>query len=181
MAPVGINKYSVGRIAERIVSNELEFRGFRVSDLNKEGTSANADLLAARDGKTWQIQVKGATEENGWWWRYGHCSEAIIAGEPMFNHSATSRFYKAEIVVLVSVKSPKDYSCVVLPVEIAEKAAQMNLDREYRTKKKDGGSRKPGPVWISFWTPPRIDAPRKALLEKEQELLKPYWDKWDLK
>jgi hypothetical protein len=181
MAPVGINKYNVGRIAERIVSNELEFRGFRVSDLNKEGTSANADLLAARDGKTWQIQVKGATEDNGWWWSYGHCSEAVIAGEPMFNHSATSRFYKAEIVVLVSVKSPKEYSCVVLPVEIAEKAAQMNLDREYRTKKKDGGSRKPGPVWISFWTPPRIDALRKALLEKEQELLKPYLDKWDLK
>ena len=31
-----VNKSNVGRIAERIVSNELEYRGFRVSDLNKE-------------------------------------------------------------------------------------------------------------------------------------------------
>jgi hypothetical protein len=43
MTPVNINRHNVGRIAERIVSNELESRGFRVSDLNKEGTSANAD------------------------------------------------------------------------------------------------------------------------------------------
>jgi hypothetical protein len=51
METVGINKHNVGRIAERIVSNELEYRGFRVSDPNKEGTSANADLLAAKVGK----------------------------------------------------------------------------------------------------------------------------------
>ena len=43
-----------GRTAGRIVSNELRSRGFRVSDLNKEGTSANADLLAAKGGKAWQ-------------------------------------------------------------------------------------------------------------------------------
>ena len=35
------------RIAERIVSNELEYRGFRVSDLNKEGTSACLIVRAA--------------------------------------------------------------------------------------------------------------------------------------
>jgi hypothetical protein len=35
METVGINKHNVGRIAERIVSNELEYRGFRVSDPNK--------------------------------------------------------------------------------------------------------------------------------------------------
>ena len=81
MGPICINKHNVGRIAERIVSNELEYRGFRVSDLNKEGTSANADLLAAKDGKTWQIQVKGDTADNGWWFGYGYCNEAIIAGK----------------------------------------------------------------------------------------------------
>ena len=36
-----IGKSNVGRITERIVANELEYRGFRVSDLNKEGGSAN--------------------------------------------------------------------------------------------------------------------------------------------
>src|SRR5258706_2642655 len=121
MGSIGINKHNVGRIAERIVSNELEYRGYRVSDLNKEGTSANADLLAARDGKTWQIQVKGATEDyHETWFGYGHCTDDVIdKKEPMFNKRASS-FYEAQIVVLVAVKSPKDYSCMVLPVIIAE-------------------------------------------------------------
>jgi hypothetical protein len=100
MSTIGINRHNVGRIAERIVSNELEFRGFRVSDLNKEGTSANADLLAAKDGRTWQIQVKGATYEDGWWFGYGRCAEEIISKtEPMFNKCRSdSSFYKATAV-----------------------------------------------------------------------------------
>ena len=139
MSTPEINKHNVGRIAERIVANELEFRGFRVSDLNKEGTSANSDLLAAKDGKTLQIQVKGATEspeDNGPWINYGHCNEAIIVDrkQPMFNRC--SGFYKADIVVLMSVKSPSEYSCVVLPWDKAEEAARINLDREYRTPRK---------------------------------------------
>jgi len=185
-AESGINKHNVGRIAERIVSNELEFRGFRVSDLNKEGTSANADLLAAKTGKTWQIQVKGATEDNGWWFGYGYCTDAIIAGKGkeegrMFNRCSTSSFYKAEIVVLVSVKRPHEYSCLVLPVEIAEKAAQVNLDREYRTPKKDGTPKKPGKVWVApDWPPKTRDASKASLFKEERELLVPYRDKWDV-
>lgn len=183
MGPIGINRKNVGRIAERIVSNELEFRGFRVSDLNKEGTSANADLLAARDGKTWQIQVKGATEDDGWWFGYGYCDEAIVAGKGkdegrMFNRCSNSSFYKAQIVVLVSVKSPKEYSCLVLPEKIAEEAAQTNLDREYRTLKKDGARKRPGPVWVSLdWTPKTTDA-RKRSFDAERGLLEPYRDTW---
>jgi hypothetical protein len=179
---VGINKHNVGRIAERIVANELEYRGFRVSDLNKEGTSANADLLAAKDGQTWQVQVKGSTEEDGFWFGYGHCSDAIIARtEPMFNRSLKSGFYRAQMVVMVSVKSPKEYSALVVPVQVAEQAAQINLDREYRTlKKKDGGPKKPGPVWISLdYAPKTQDPARKDLFVKEGDLLKPYRDKWD--
>lgn len=61
MGNESIGKSNVGGIAERIVANELEYRGFRVSDLNKEGVSANADLLAVKGGKGWQIQVKGAS------------------------------------------------------------------------------------------------------------------------
>jgi hypothetical protein len=79
MSTVNINRHNVGRIAERIVSNELESRGFQVSDLNKEGTSANADLLAAKDGKTWQIQVKGATEGgSSWCVNYGFCQQEAV-------------------------------------------------------------------------------------------------------
>jgi hypothetical protein len=115
MVEVKIHSGNVGRIAERIVANELEARGFRVSDLNKEGTSANADLLAVKDGKSWQIQVKGATHDQGCWFNYGQCSEGHIdGGELMFNR-ATS-FYKAQVVALVCVESASDYSCVILPV-----------------------------------------------------------------
>jgi len=183
MNPIGINKANVGRIAERIVANELAYRGFRVSDLNKEGTSENADLLAAKDGETWQIQVKGstATEESGWWVSYGFCDRDIIDGKKqMFNH-CRSAFYKAQIVALVSVRSPTQYSCVVLPVKEAEKAAQLNLDYGFRTPKRDGSRKKPGKVWVSLdYIPKTRDAGRRRLLEAEQELLKPYRDNWDL-
>jgi hypothetical protein len=173
-----ITRLSVGRIAERIVSNELEYRGYRVSDLNKEGTSANADLLAAKDGDTWQVQVKGATWQDEWF-GYGHCTEAIIGGvDKMFNRSA-SGFYKAEIVVLVCVKSPSEYQCLVLPVEIAEKAAQINL-QGFRIPKVNGDPKKPGKMSVSLdWIPKARNASRTALFEAEQELLKPYLNNWD--
>ena len=168
-------------IAERIVSNELEYRGFRVSDLNKEGTSANADLLAARDGKTWQIQVKGATEEDGWWFGYGYCTDEVIGRvEPMFNRS-TSGFYKAQIVVMVCVKSQKEYKCLVLPVEVAEKAAQVNLDACFRGFKKDGTPHKAGKVWVSLdYVPKFRNATRRAKYDEECKLLIDYLDNWDL-
>src|SRR4051794_27192424 len=76
---ISIGSQNVGRIAERIVANELEARGFRVSDLNKDGTAPNADLLAVGPGRTLQIQVKGATNgpKDRWWVGYGYCTEQI--------------------------------------------------------------------------------------------------------
>jgi hypothetical protein len=140
-------------------------------------------LLAAKNGKTLQIQVKGAstTEKDGWWFGYGHCTEAILQyEESMFNRS-TSSFYRAEIVVLVSVKSPNDYSCLVLPEKNAEEAAQINLAREYRIKKKNGTPKKPGPVWVSLdWIPPKMTDERKRSFEAERKLLQPYRDRWDV-
>ncbi len=179
-----INKDNVGRIAERIVANELEYRGFRVSDLNKEGTSANADLIAVKDGKPWQIQVKGATnteKDGGWWFQYGYCNDAVIKdrNEPMFNRH--SSFYMADVVVLVAVKSPKDYCCVVLPVQKAEEAAQINLDREYRIPKADGSSKKPAKVWTALdYVPVRTTEARKASFAREQEILIQHRDNWSI-
>jgi len=152
-----------------------------VSDLNKEGTSANADLLAVKNGRPWQVQVKGSTDDDGSWFGYGYCTEEIINGPDrrMFNRASAKRFYKAEIVVLVSVKNPKEYSCLVLPVAIAEEAAQINIDRDFRTTRKDGKPKKPGKVSMSFYMPPRLsDGDRKTSLVKEQDLLKPYIDNW---
>jgi hypothetical protein len=177
---IGIYRHNVGRIAERIVSNELEYRGFRVSDLNKEGTSANADLLAVSEWKTWQIQVKGATEDNGWWVNYGYCNDAVIAKtQHMFNHSSQSNFYHAEIVVLVAVKSPNEYCYVALPAKIAEEAAQQNIDREYRIPRRDGQPKKPGPVWVPLYDVSYIkDVSKRDSIQAEQRILEPFKNNW---
>src|SRR5437667_11925969 len=100
----GVNQNNVGRIAERIVANELEFLGFEVSELNRDKTSANVDLLALSSSwKFWQIQIKGAAnrENEPWWVGYGNCTDAQIAdrNHSIFNRS-TASIYRAEVVVL---------------------------------------------------------------------------------
>jgi len=180
-----VNARNVGRIAERIVANELEAHGFRVSDLNKEGLAANADLLAVKDGKPWQVQVKGATnpEHEKWWVGYGFCSQEHIENSslPVFNRHEHG-FYVADVVVLVAVCTPKDYRCVVLPIGDAEKAAQFNLNRCYRTPKIRGtGPRKPGRMWCDLGTPkanPHSEA--DILKSQELQLLLEHEDGWIL-
>jgi hypothetical protein len=171
-----IAKHNVGRIAERIVANELEFRGFRVSDLNSDGTAANADLLAVSPSSTFQVQVKGSANTEGpWWVEYGFCNDEIIANsrEPMFNRR--NSFYKANLIVLVGVRSAKDYSCVVLPVDEAERAAQLNLNREYRTLTRAGTAKKPHKVWIALESRPRAKA-TDARFADERAVLASYRD-----
>ncbi len=179
----GIGRHNVGRIAERIVSNELEFHGFRVSDLNKEGTSVNADLLAAKNGHTWQIQVKGASmksDDTAWWFNYGYCKEGTSQqGKRMFN--TAEGFYHAQYVVLVAVRTPREYCCLILPEADAEKAAQMNLDYSLRTPLSNGGTRKPGKVWtyLNYVIKTQSESKRQAMIA-EQAFLKPFLDRWDL-
>lgn len=175
---INIGSHNVGRIAERIVANELEARGFRVSDLNKEGTAANADLLAVSPNQTLQIQVKGASNdpEGRWWVGYGYCTEQIIlaSNEPILNPMFNRRksFYNADIVILVAVRSPKKYSCVVLPISVAEQAAQMHLDSGFRKLKRDGQPKKPGKTRIDLEPLPGTD----DRWTKERELLALYRD-----
>jgi hypothetical protein len=165
-----ISQRNVGRIAERIVANELEARGFRVSDLNSDGTAANADLLAVSPDTTLQVQVKGAANSvvEPWWFGYGFCTVPIIErqnGESMFNRR--SGFYKATHVVLVAVRSPKEYSCVVLPTEVAEEAAQLNIDCDYRTLTRKGEKKRPNKVWIA--PDPRPNARTQTIEKREKE------------
>jgi hypothetical protein len=132
-----ISQRNFGRIAERIVANELEARGFRVSDLNRDGTVANADLLAVAPILTLQVQVKGAsnTDTDPWWLEYRFCTREIIDDRNQTTFNRRTSYYKADLVVLVAVRSPREYSCVVLPVAEAERAAQLNLDHDYRTSR----------------------------------------------
>lgn len=134
------------------------------------------------------MQVKGAANkpEERWWVQYGYNNEEIIGGKaPMFNRR--SSFYRANVVVLVAVRSLKQYQCVVFPIKAAEAAAQLNMDHGYRTAKiADGGKKKPGKVWVHIdeyikgWkgdvTAARL---KRELLAKEKRLIKKYLDGWD--
>jgi hypothetical protein len=151
-----IDKVAIGKIAERIVMNELEFGGYRATDLNKDGLSANADLIASKDGETWQIQVKGAfngTSER-WWIGYGHCNTDQIANQKSVVFNSKKGFYTASYVAFVAVRSPSAYRYYLMPVKEAEKAAQYNLGR-YRLPKKDGEPKKPGKMWLNLEPTPR--------------------------
>lgn len=182
MTEIKIERKNVGRLAERIVANELEARGFRVSDLNSDGLSANADLLASGYDVTRQIQVKGATnaQKDRWWVQYGYCTDGIIYGnDPVFNRR--SSFYKADFVVLVAVRSTKNYRCIVLPVSKAEEAAQLNLTRGYRTPTLKGEKKKPGKIWGKLESAPREDRLSSAaqnLAKREREILNAHEDAW---
>ena len=125
MLDAAMGKGNVGKIAERIVANELEYRGFLVSDLNRDRTSANADLIAVGHNKVWQVQVKGATntpanvDGNRWWVGYGYSSQEQIDSKiPHFNTKSSA--YKADCVVFVAVNSPSNYKCIVMPIACAE-------------------------------------------------------------
>ena len=184
MMASGIGKENIGKIAERIVANELEFEGFVVRDLNIEGFAANVDLLAVKGGNAWQVQVKGCRydtryENAGWWFHYGYCNDKHIQNstQRMFNVAGSS--FRADVVALVCIRTPSDYQSIVVPVETAEKAAQINLNYAYRTKKKDDSKEKPGIVWMSFYLPEKSDPQKIELMKQEQELLKPFRDRED--
>ncbi|HEY4522792.1 MAG TPA: hypothetical protein VJK73_00255 [Candidatus Paceibacterota bacterium] len=161
--------------------NELEARGYRVTDLNKDGLSANADLIAAKGGKIWQIQVRGSTNTMGkrWWIQYGYCTPEIIAGKiKMFNRHDS--FYTAQHVVLVAVRSPSEYRCFVLPVKEAEKAAQLLLDRSYRRRRRNGKKKKPGKMWFYVEESSQKRA-HHVNLDKEREILHKWENVWGLR
>lgn len=167
-----IGRRNVGRIAERIVANELEARGFRVSDLNKDGNAPNVDLLAFWPGRGQPLQVQVKSAANGpkeWRLTYGSCTQEIIEGTAdMFNRHKGA-FYKADFVVLVVVRSPKEYRCFVLPIDKAEKAAQFHLDFSYRAKRW-----KPGTLRLPLERGPR--AKERENDEREIKLILPYED-----
>lgn len=172
-----IGKENVGKISERIIANELEACGFLVRDLNLEGISANADLLAIKDQFVWQVQVKGSTynetyPNNGWWFQYGYCREEHIHNPDakMFNRRKGP--FKADVVAMVCVRSPYEYQSIILPVEDAEAAAKINLDYAYRTKKRDGTEKKPNKVWFCRYISERAEY--KVQQKEEWKMLEPF-------
>lgn len=178
-----INSKNVGRIAERIAMNELEAQGFHIIDLAyMSKTSANVDFIASKQGKSFNIQVKGTSIALGstgsrWAVQYGYCDESIVEkGRPFFN-SKSDFALKADVIILLSVRSPSEYRAIILPVEKAEEAVQTNISGYYRQLKASGEKRIPNKVWTDL--EPSIN-PRKVnpSKEKERELLRSFEGKW---
>jgi hypothetical protein len=179
-----INSKNVGRIAERIAMNELEARGFHIIDLAyMSKTSANVDFIASKSGKSYNIQVKGSSapplgSNARWGVHYGYCNDDIVEnGFPVFNGKADFAL-KAQVIILLAVQAPTHYRAIVMPVEVAEEAAQLNMSGYYRLAKLGGGKRKPNKLWV------HLEAARKPrklneLQEKERRLLKRYEGAWD--
>jgi len=171
---------NVGRIAERIAMNELEARDFHIIDLAyMSKTSANVDFIASKGGVSYNIQVKGASAPSGriWGIHYGYCDEEMIRdrGKKVFNRSGFA--LEAQIVVLIAVHSPNQYRSIIMPVEVAERSVQINLDRYYRKTKLDGGVRKPNKIFCNF------DGVKKRLVdplfEEERNLLLAHEGAWE--
>jgi hypothetical protein len=182
---ITVTRGTGGRIAERIVANELEVRGFHVTSLNKDGQLGNADLLAAGHGKVWQVQVKGARHrpKHRWWIQYGYCTLEIARGNgSVFNRHDS--FYRADIVVLVAWRSPKDYKCIVLRTEDAERAAQLSLDCDYRRPKRNGEERRPSSmIYATLESTPRhnqLPPDIRMKLDEQREILSRHEDAWKI-
>ena len=179
-----INSRNVGRIAERIAMNELEARGFHIIDLAyMSKTSANVDFIASKGGKSFNIQVKGTTNRlespsSRWAVQYGYCDEDIVERRRPLYNSKSEFALKADVIVLLAVNSPSKYKALVMPVEKAEEAAQMNISGYYRQPKPGGGKRKPNKIWTDLEPAanPRKHNPSK---DAERALLKPYEDAWE--
>jgi hypothetical protein len=179
---VEINSRNVGRIAERIVMNELEARGFHIIDLAYTSkTSANVDFIASKNGKSYYVQVKGMTNKPNdarWSFQYGYCDEDIIkCRSPLYNGRQNAAL-KADVIVLLAVKSPADYRAIVMDVDTAETAAQLNISCYYRQSKTDGGIRKPGKIWVEL-EPPAKPRKQDAKKDRERALLRDCVNAWE--
>ena len=179
-----INSKNVGRIAERIAMNELEARGFHIIDLAyMSKTTANVDFIASKNGKSFNVQVKGASNPFGpprrrWTVGYGQCNEETIEGRSSFFNAKSDFALRADVIVLIAVNSPSNYCAVVMPVDEAEKAVQLNMTGFFRQPKRDGGKHAPGRMWSDLEPSPRARA-QNPYKDKERAILRSYQDAWD--
>ncbi|MBP8232493.1 MAG: hypothetical protein KAY22_09320 [Rhizorhabdus sp.] len=148
-----ISARNVGRIAERIAMNELEARDFHIIDLAyMSKTSANVDFIASKAGHSFNVQVKGMS------WvgkerarvQYGHCDDAMIERRSSVFNRHSNFALMADVIVLLAVRSPSKYRAVIMPVDAAEQAAQLNMDGYHRQEKVAGGKRKPSKLWTDL-------------------------------
>lgn len=177
-----IGSRNVGRIAERIAMNELEARGYAIIDLAYVSkTIANVDFIASKEGRSFHVQVKKTSLHEGDKpaVQYGFCTTDTILGASTFFNRRDDAALSADVVILLAVYSPSKYRAIIMPHQVAEGAAQINLSRYYRRPRLDGGTRQPGKVWLAL---EGAKNPRKPDPEQDEErpLLLEYENRWDL-
>ncbi len=133
-----LSSNAIKAIGERIVANELTFRGWLAVNANSgEENSPNVDLMALRGDKRVTIQVKTSSarsNEDQHFMGYYKEQGAYFNAKP----GPTSDF-----VVSVYVNSPTNYRCLVLPVGDAERMCKLAGEHWMNVPKKDGGRRSP--------------------------------------
>ena len=119
--PSSLTATAIGAIGERIVANELTFRGFLAVNANSgEENSPNCDLIALKDGQRRTIQVTATNASShkvqyflGYYKEVGH-------------HFNTKTGPKADVVIAVYLYSLVNYSCLILPIKDAGRVCRQH-------------------------------------------------------
>jgi len=142
--PSSLTANAIGAIGERIVANELTFRGFLAVNANSgEENSPNFDIIALKGKQrpTIQIKTSNASSHKGQYF-FGYYKET---GD-YFN---TKNGPKADIIIAVYLYNPISYSCLILPVKDAERVCRRQASHWMNTPKKNGQKRSPSfPIFI---------------------------------
>ena len=161
----GLSSNAIKALGERIVANELTFRGWLAVNTNSgEENSPNIDLIALKGEKRITIQVKtsGARSHKGQHFMGYYKEEGRY-----FN---TKDGPSCDFVVAVYVYSPDSYSCLVLPVDDAEEVCRQHGKYWMNVPKKNGERRSPNfPVYLG-----------KHRSSKYGLDITPFVDAWDL-
>ena len=133
-----LSSNAVKAVGERIVANELTFRGWLVVNANSgEENSPNIDLIALKDDERVTIQVKTSGARSH---KDQHFMGYYREEGSYFN---TKPGPTCDFVVSVYVYAPSRYSCLVLAVGDAERMCKLHGDNWINVPKKDGERRSP--------------------------------------
>lgn len=156
-----LSSSAIKAIGERLVSNELTFRGWTVINANAgEQNAPNIDLIALNKKNRITIQVKCSTAKSH---KDQHFFGYSGSKGKLFN---TKDGPEADFIVSIYVHSPCQYSCLVLPTKTAERACQKHREYWQDNPKRDGGKRSENfPIFLNL---------------KKDDSLEKYADAWEL-
>lgn len=139
-----LSSNAVKAIGERVVANELTYRGWVAINANSgEENAPNIDIIALNKNKRITIQVKSSTASS----HKGHYFLGYKKGDNA--HFNTKYGPIADYIIAVYIFSPTNYTCLVLPVNEAERVCTIHNKHWMSKLKRDGNIRSENfPVYI---------------------------------